>query len=86
MASYGTQFGEGTKRQYGTSGNCFVAVVEFGEKVKAKTLLAGGQSGDPKSTHFSDQAQRYANGNFKDVAFYKEDVVKRAQKTYHPGQ
>ena len=86
LASYGTRFGNGTKRQYGTSGNSFVAVVEFGDKVQAKTMLAGGQSGDPSSPHFSDQAQRYADGKFKDVAYYKEDVLKRAKKTYRPGE
>lgn len=86
LASFGTRMGKNTKRQYGTSGNSFVAVVEFGDKVKAKSILAGGQSGDPKSPHFADQAQRYADANFKVVAFYKEDVLKRAVKTYRPGK
>lgn len=86
LASYGTRFGKDTKRQYGTSGNSFVAVVEFGEKVQAKTMLAGGQSGDPNSPHFADQAQRYADGEFKDVAYYKEDVLKKAKRTYKPGK
>jgi acyl-homoserine lactone acylase PvdQ len=85
LASYGTRFGENTKRQYGTSGNSFVAVVEFGDKVKAKSMLAGGQSGDPNSPHFDDQAQRYADGEFKDVAYYREEVEKRAASKYHPG-
>lgn len=85
LAAYGARATESTKRLYGYRGNSFVAVVEFGEKVKAKTILAGGQSADPNSPHFFDQAQRYADANFKDVAFYKEDVLKRAQKTYHPG-
>ncbi len=86
LASFGARKGENTKRQYGVSGNSFVAVVEFGEKVKAKSMLAGGQSGNPNSPHFSDQAQRYADCKFKDVAYYKEDVLKRAQKRYHPGK
>ncbi len=85
LASYGARRGEGTKRIYGTSGNSFVAVVEFGPKVKAKSVLAGGQSGDPNSPHFTDQAQRYADANFKEVAYYREDVEKRAVKTYRPG-
>jgi acyl-homoserine lactone acylase PvdQ len=85
LASYGARRGENTKRQYGTSGNSFVAVVEFGDKVKAKSMLAGGQSGDPNSPHFDDQAQRYADGKFKEVAYYRDDVEKRAEKTYHPG-
>ena len=81
LASFGTRQGENTKRIYGVGGNSFVAVVEFGDKVEAKTLLAGGQSGDPKSVHFDDQAQRYADAEFKTVAFYKEEVLKRAVLT-----
>jgi acyl-homoserine lactone acylase PvdQ len=85
LASYGTTRGADTKRIYGRSGNSFVAVVEFGDTVKAKSMLAGGQSGDPDSPHFDDQAQRYADVEFKDVAYYREDVEARAQRTYHPG-
>lgn len=85
LASFGAKSYEGTKRIYGTSGNSFVAVVEFGDKVKAKSLLAGGQSGHPDSPHFSDQSQRYADFQFKDVAYYRKDVEKRAEKKYHPG-
>lgn len=85
LASFGAKSYEGTKRIYGTSGNSFVAVVEFGDKVKAKSLLAGGQSGHPGSPHFADQSQRYADFQFKDVAYYRKDVEKRAEKKYHPG-
>lgn len=86
LAAYGARYDNNTKKIYGTRGNSFVAVVEFGEKVKAKTMLAGGQSGDPDSPHFNDQAQRYANMEFKDAAYYKEDVLKRARATYSPGE
>lgn len=86
LASFGAKQYPGTKRIYGSSGNSFVAVVEFGDKVKAKSLLAGGQSGDPNSPHFDDQALPYANVAFKDVPFYREDVEKRAERTYHPGE
>jgi acyl-homoserine lactone acylase PvdQ len=86
LAAFGSRSFNGSKKLYGYRGNSFVAVVEFGDKVKAKSLLAGGQSGDPESPHFYDQAQRYAQGEFKDVAFYKEDVMKRAVETYKPGQ
>jgi hypothetical protein len=85
LASFGTRKGSGTKRQYGVAGNSFVAVVEFGEKVQAKSMLAGGQSADPNSKHFNDQMQRYADRKFKTIAFYPEDVVKRAESRYHPG-
>jgi len=86
LASFGAKRFPGTKRIYGSSGNSFVAVVEFGDKVKAKSMLAGGQSADPASAHFYDQAQPYVDRNFKDVAYYKEDVERRAESTYHPGQ
>lgn len=86
LASFGARKGTNTKRQYGSSGNSFVAVVEFGEKVKAMSMLAGGQSGDPDSKHFLDQAQRYADKDFKAVAYYREDVEARAEARYRPGE
>jgi len=86
LAAYGARYHNNTKKIYGTRGNSFVAVVEFGDKVKAKTMLAGGQSGDPNSPHFNDQLQRYADIEFKEVPYYKEDVLKRAEETYHPGE
>jgi acyl-homoserine lactone acylase PvdQ len=86
LAAFGVSYTNNTKKIYGTRGNSFVAVVEFGDKVKAKSILAGGESGDPSSPHFDDQAQRYADVQFKDVAYYKEDVLKRAKETYTPGE
>lgn len=85
LAAYGARPTETTKRLYGYRGNSFVAVVEFGEKVRAKSILAGGQSANPNSPHFDDQAQMYADKNFKEVAYYKEDVEKRMKERYHPG-
>ncbi|MBO3700127.1 acylase [Roseivirga sp. E12] len=85
LAAYGARSFNGSKKIYGYRGNSFVAMVEFGDKVKAKSMLAGGQSNDPNSPHFVDQAQRYADKQFKDVAYYKEDVEARAQETYRPG-
>jgi len=86
LAAYGARYTNNTKKIYGTRGNSFVAVVEFGDKVKAKSILAGGQSGNPDSPHFNDQSQRYADMQFKEVPFYKEDVIERAKEKYNPGQ
>jgi acyl-homoserine-lactone acylase len=86
LASYGARAFPSTRRIYGIGGNSFVAVVEFGEKVVAKSLLVGGQSGDPASPHFDDQAQRYVDRQFKEVAYYRDDVERRATRTYHPGE
>jgi acyl-homoserine-lactone acylase len=75
-----------TRRGYGHAGNSFVAVVEFGDKIKAKTIVTSGQSFDKDSKHFSDQAQMFVDGKFKEAWFYKEDVLKHAVKTYKPGK
>ena len=76
----------GTNNRYGTSGNSFIACVEFGKKLKAKTVITGGQSFDPSSKHFTDQAQMYIDGHFKDILFYKADVLKHVERKYHPGE
>ena len=86
LPSYSSMYFPGTNKRYGWHGNSFICAVEFGKKVKAKSLLAGGESGDPLSKHFNDQATMYSKGQFKDVLFYKEDVKKHAEKVYHPGQ
>ena len=86
LAAFGAKTYPGTKRLYGYRGNSFVAAVEFGEKVKARSILAGGQSSDPNSPHFYDQTQDYVDGKFKDVAFYREDVEARMQERYVPGK
>jgi acyl-homoserine-lactone acylase len=86
LASFGARAYPGTKKRYGTTGNSFVAVVEFGSQVRAKAVTAGGESGDPKSPHFGDQATRYAAGNLRDVYFYRTQLEGHIQRQYHPGQ
>jgi len=86
LPSYASRYFTGTKKRYGYGGNSFVCVVEFGDKVRAKSLLAGGESGNPDSKHFFDQAEIYTTGKFKEVHFYREDVLKNAVKTYRPGE
>lgn len=86
LAAFGAATFNGTKKLYGTRGNSFVAVVEFGPRVRAKAVVAGGQSGDPASPHFVDQADRYARGEFRDVYFYPEELSAHTERTYKPGQ
>ena len=84
LASFGARRYEGTKRYYGTSGNSFVAVVEFGDTVSARAVLTGGESGDPSSTHFDDQGARYANGALREVYFYPRQLAGHTEREYHP--
>lgn len=86
LPAYKSNYQNGSKKRYGNNGNSFVCAVEFGPKVKAKSLLAGGNSGNTQSKHFYDQAEMYRKGQFKDVLFYKEDILKHAEKIYHPGE
>jgi acyl-homoserine-lactone acylase len=85
LASFGARAYPGTKKWYGTSGNSFVAVVEFGDRVRAKAVTAGGESGSPASPHFNDQAKRYSTGELREVYFYRSQLNGHTQREYHPG-
>jgi acyl-homoserine lactone acylase PvdQ len=85
LASFGARAYPGTKKWYGSSGNSFVAVVEFGETVKAKAVTAGGENGNPASKHFNDEAQRYSTGALRDVYFYRAQLKGHTEREYHPG-
>ncbi|MCX6143280.1 MAG: penicillin acylase family protein [Ignavibacteriales bacterium] len=86
LAAYNSRSFSGTNKRYGIGGASFVCAVEFGKNVRAKSVLTGGESGDPTSKHFTDQALMYTKGQFKDVLFYKQDVLKHVEKKYHPGE
>jgi len=86
LASFGARRYEGAKRYYGTKGNSFVAAVEFGDKVRAFAVSAGGESGDPASPHFADQALRYAQGHLREVYFYPTQLTGHTEREYHPGE
>lgn len=85
LASFGARQYPNTKKWYGTSGNSFVAVVEFGKTVRAKAVTAGGESGNPASRHFDDEAKRYSTGDLRDVYFYRSQLQGHTERQYHPG-
>jgi acyl-homoserine-lactone acylase len=85
LASFGARAYTGTKKWYGTSGNSFVAVVEFGDKVRAKAVTAGGESGHAGSKHFNDEAARYSTGDLRDVYYYPSQLKGHTDREYHPG-
>jgi acyl-homoserine lactone acylase PvdQ len=85
LASFGARAYPGTRKWYGTSGNSFVAVVEFGDRVRARAVTAGGESGHPSSPHFNDEAQRYSTGNLREVYYYRSQLQGHTEREYHPG-
>ncbi len=86
IASFSASPKPGTKKWYGTSGNSFVAMVEFGPKIRAHAVTAGGESGHPGSKHFNDQAERYATGDLREVYFYPAQLKRHTERTYRPGE
>ncbi|MDE2499125.1 MAG: penicillin acylase family protein [Alphaproteobacteria bacterium] len=86
LASFGAKRYPNTKRYYGTAGNSFVAVVEFGPRVRAVAVTAGGESGDPNSPHFDDEAIRYARGELRPVYFYPAELKGHVERSYRPGE
>ncbi len=85
LASFGARAYKGTRKIYGTSGNSFVAVVEFGDSVRARAVTAGGENSNPKSPHFNDQAVRYSTGDLREVYFYRPQLKGHTEREYHPG-
>ncbi len=85
LNAYTSKKSKTSKIRYGTTGNTFVAVVSFGPKLTAKSIFTGGSSANPNSKHFTDQANGYINHQYKNVNFYKEDVIKNTELNYHPG-
>ena len=86
LASFGTTQPAEARKRYGTSGNSFVAVVSFGDRLEARAVVSGGQSGNSSSPHFRDQAEAYSKGEFRPVYFYRTDVEAHQERQYRPGQ
>ena len=84
--AYASQRRAGTKKYYGDEGNSFVAIVEFGPRVRAVAVSTGGESGRPGSNHFQDQAERYITGQLRPVYFYPDELKGHVERVYHPGE
>ena len=86
LAAFGARTWPGTKKMYGTLGNSFVAVVEFGDTLRARAVTAGGLNSVPTARHFNDQAARYVAGDLREVYFYPWQLEGHTERRYRPGE
>ena len=77
---------EGQKRRYGVAGHSFVGAVELATPPKLKTILQFGESSDPSSHHWFDQAALYAKKEFKPSWYAQADIDSHTERRYHPGE
>jgi acyl-homoserine lactone acylase PvdQ len=77
---------EGSRRRYGRSGRSNTAVVEFADRVRARSIMPFGNSIDPSSPHFVDQMPIYAAGGLKPMWFYRDELETNVEREYHPGE
>jgi acyl-homoserine-lactone acylase len=82
--TFGTRAVPGQKRRYGTVGDTYVAVVDFGRRPEARSLLVFGESADPASKHYTDQSPLYSAGQFKPALFELKEIKKHTERKYRP--
>jgi len=67
-------------------GDGWILAVEFGDTPRAYSALAYGNSARPESPWYSSQAELFAKGALKTVAYTAKDVDAAAVVRYRPGE
>jgi penicillin G amidase len=55
-------------------------VIDFSDIENSMSILPTGQSGNPFSTHYNDQAEMYATGKFRKMKMNKEEIIRTSTK------
>lgn len=66
-------------------GDGWVLAVEFTDIPRAYSVLGYGQSARPESPFYGDQAEMFARGEMKRVAFTERDIEAQTIRRYRPG-
>jgi len=67
-------------------GDGWILAVEFADTPRAYSVLAYGQSPREDSPHHADQAELFARGEMKPVAFTDRDIERQLIRRYRPGK
>jgi acyl-homoserine-lactone acylase len=62
------------------AGETFVAVTEFGEKVRARVMLAYGNATQPGNRHIGDQLELLSGKKLREALLDREDILKHLEK------
>lgn len=69
---------EGT--YYAKGGPSTRRIIDFSDIENSWSILPTGQSGNPMSSHYKDQAEMYNTGKFRKMKLNKDDIVKTSTK------
>jgi len=64
-----------------TAGPSTRRVIDFSDIENSTSILPTGQSGNPFSKHYEDQAEMFVNGEFRKMMINKEEIEKTAAST-----
>ena len=76
------------RKHYAVVGSSYMGVVEFGPQgvVGTRSLIQFGSSSDPKSPHFTDQAELMSQSKMKRTLFDWDEIRSTATRSYVPGE
>ncbi len=67
-------------KKFAVAGDTYVAVTEFGEKVKASVLLSYGNATQPGNKHIGDQLKMLSGKELRPALLTREDILKDLER------